>query len=277
MFLVALGLVGLLFGVGSSEVRRFENAAARDISSRLEGSAKQVKVRTKMDPFQAVGGHLKSATVTASAFSTSGLPFFVQPEGSQRGRLDELKMQLADFELTGLRVKSLDVRIPGCRFDFGLAQRKGRVRLTKSGVGKGTVEVTEDALRDFVLKRSPAIQTMAVHLKNGFVEIDGRGKFGLFQARVRVVGRLVTPDGNLIEIVDAKAMIDDTEATPETTALLLKQVNPVLDLDRELKLFGALRVQKIELEGGILRAEGIAIVPNEPLGTGLDIFGLILP
>ena len=277
MFLVALGLVGLLFGVGSSEVRRFENSAARDISSRLEGSARQVKVRTKMDPFKAIGGHLKSATLTASAFSTSGLPFFTQPDGSQRGRLDELKMQLSDFDLTGLHVKSLNVRIPDCRFDFGLAQRKGKVRLTKSGVGKGTVEVTEDALRDFVLKRSPAIQTMSVHLRDGLVEIDGQGKFGLFQARVRVSGRLVSPDGNLIEIVDAKAMIDETNATPETTALLLKQVNPVLDLDRELKLFGALRVQKIELGGGILRAEGVAIVPNEPSGTGLETLGLILP
>lgn len=264
MFLVALGLAGLLFGVGSSEVRKFENAAAKDISSRLQGDAKQVKVRTKLDPFQAIGGRLKSGTITASQFSTDGLPFFTQPDGSKRGRLDELKIQLTDFELTGLRVKRLESRIPDCRFDFGLAQRKGQIRLTKSGVGTGSVELEQEALKEFVLKRFPTISKLSVNLEKGQATFEGTGRFVAFQADFRLVGQLVSLDGNTIVLHGAKVYVGGQEGNAVVTKAILDLLNPVLDLDKDLKLHGAIRIQKLELEKGTLKASGVAQVPDQP-------------
>lgn len=266
MFLVALGLAGLLFGVGSSEVRRFENAAARDISARLEGDAKQVKVRTKLDPFQAMGGRLKSATITASQFSTDGLPLFTQPEGSQYGRLDELKIELSDFELTGLRVKRLESRIPGCRFDFGLAQRKGQIRLTKSGVGTGSVEVEQEALEAFVLKRFPTITRMKITLSDGMAVFEGTGRFVSFVADMRLEGKLASHDGNTIVIEEAKVFVGGQEANPIAAKAVLDILNPVLDLDKDLKLHGAIRIQELRIDKGILSASGVARIPEEGEG-----------
>lgn len=264
MFLVALGLAGLLFGVGSSEVRKFENAAAKDISSRLQGDAKQVKVRTKLDPFQAIGGRLKSGTITASQFSTDGLPFFTQPDGSKRGRLDELKIQLSDFELTGLKVKRLESRIPDCRFDFGLAQKKGQIRLTKSGIGTGSVELEQEALKEFVLKRFPTISKLSVNLEKGQATFNGTGRFVAFQADFKLVGQLVSLDGNTIVLKDAKVFVGDQEGNAIVTKAILDLLNPVLDLDKDLKLHGAIRIQNLELGKGTLKATGVAMVPDQP-------------
>lgn len=264
MFLVAIGLAGLLFGVGSSEVRRFENAAGKDISGRLQGEAKQVKVRTKLDPFQAMGGRFKSATITASQFTTEGLPLFTQPEGSTRGRLDELKINLSDFHLTGLRVKKLEARITGCRFDFGLAQRKGQIRLTKSGEGLGSVEVEQDALRDYILKRFPSISKLSVKLEEGQATFEGTGRFVTFVADFRVTGQFFSPDGNRIELKDAKVFVGDQEGNPVITKAVLDLLNPVLDLDRDLLLYGAIRVKDLKVGQGILVASGVAKIPDEP-------------
>ncbi len=276
LFLIAVGLAGLLFGVGSSEVRRFENAAAKDISGRLTGVGRQVKVRTKMDPLQAIGGHLKSACITASDFATDGLPFFTQPEGSRRGRLDELKIELTDFELTGLRVKRLTARIPDCRFDFGLAQKKGQIRLTKSGLGLGSVEVAETALEAFVLKRFPAIQKMSIQLANGMATIEGEGRFVSFQASIKIIGKLTSFDGNSINLSSAEVLIGGRAANSAAAKAVLDFLNPVLNLDKDLKLFGALRVSEIELADGTLKASGVATIPNQPVGTWIGKIGLLI-
>jgi hypothetical protein len=274
MFLVALGLFGLLFGIGSSEVRRFENSAANDIRSRLAGEKRWVQVRTKLDPFEAIGGKVRSATISAGDFSTDGLPFFTQPELSTRGKLGELKIALRNFELTGLQVDSLDARIPDCRYDFGLAQRRGQMRLSRSGTGVGTVVVSQDKLAAFVLKRFPGINALNLTLENGFATVEGDGRFVAFQTHVKIIGKLAAPDGNAILLSDARVWIGDKEAAPAMADAVLKFLNPVLDLDRDLKLFGALRVKEIVLEKGKLQASGVAIIPNQPIGTWMRNFGL---
>lgn len=276
MFLVALGLAGLMFGLGSSEVRRFENAAANDIKTRLQGETKQVKVRTKLDPFQAIGGRFKSATITASDFATDGLPLFTEPNGSQRGRLNELKISLSNFELTGLMVKSLEARIPDCRFDFGLAQRKGQIRLTKSGVGTGSVEVNREALIQYILRKHPTLKNVDLRMESGFVHITGQGRFLSFEAQVEIKSRLGSPDGSTIQLVESEIKINGQQAIPVARDAVLKVLNPVVDLNRDLKLFGALAIDKVEVLADSLRASGKAHIPDQPLGTWITRLGLIL-
>ncbi|MCC7229068.1 MAG: DUF2993 domain-containing protein [Fimbriimonadaceae bacterium] len=275
MFLVAVGLVGLLFGVGSSEVRRFENAAAKDIATRLTGEAVFVKVRTKLDPFQAMAGRIKSATISASEFSTDGLPFFTEPYGSKRGRLDELKISLTNFQLTGLKVKRLDARITHCRFDLGLAQRRGQIRLTESGTGTGTVEVDQADLLDYIHFKHPLLKEVSLQFSQDKVFISGQSRFLSFDAFVEIESRLEPVGGNRIELVDANIKVNGQEANPNSRKTILGLINPVLDLDKDLKLFGALYMNKIEIHGKTLRAEGIAKIPDRLLGTWIGQIGLL--
>jgi hypothetical protein len=264
MFLIALGLAGLIFGVGSSETRRFENAAASDISSRLGGQGRQVKVRTKFDPFLVLDGKIKSATITASSFTTEGLPLFTQPSASQKGRLGELKMVLTDFRLGPLPVRRLEARIPDCRFDFGLAQRHGRIRLSRSGEGIGSVEVTEEALGSFILTKFREIKRVTVRLADGKAVVEGYGEFLVFNTNFRVEAGLSSPDGNTLVLTSAKIFLDGKEADEASRRVLLDLMNPVVDLDKDLKLYGAVRVSTISLENGLLKASGKTKIPDEP-------------
>jgi len=277
LFLAAIGLFGILFGVGASEVRRFENAAARDISGRLAGEHKTVKVRTKIDPLQALGGRIKSATISASQFSTDGLPLFTEPERSKRGRLDELKIQLSDFELSGLRVAKLEARIPDCRFDWGLAQRKGAIRLTQSGIGTGSVEVSRAGLLEFMKVRHPTIRNVRMELAPGRFHLTGTGRFMTFEADVEITSRLESPDGYTLHLTDAEILVNGQAANPIAKQTILKILNPVLDLNQHLKLFGALKFDQVEILPDRIRASGVAHIPEHPMGTWMGRIGLFLP
>jgi len=264
MFLIALGLAGLAFGLGSGEVRRFENGAANDISAKLQGEHKQVKVRTKFDLFAALGGRVKSATITATDFTTDGLPLFTQPTASQRGRLDELKIVLKDFTLGSLQVKSLQARIPGCRFDLNLALRHRRIRLSKSGEGQGSVQIAADALAEFIKHKFHEIKRVTIRLENDKAYVEGYGEFLIFSTNFAVEAKLVSPDGNKLLLTDAKITFDGKEADEASRDVLLKSLNPVVDLDEDLKLYGAIRVGKITLSNGMLNAEGKTRIPDDP-------------
>jgi hypothetical protein len=267
MFLIALGLAGLVFGVGTSEVRKFENAAARDIASRLLGDQKRVRVRTKMDPLEAIGGKVKSATIFADHFTVDGLPFFTEPTGSKRGRLGEMKFDMSDFELTRLPVKAFHARIPNCRFDLGLAQRHGQIRLTESGEGEATVEVTGEGLATFVKRKYPSIREIAIQLVPGKAILTGAGRFVVLDARFRIETQLGSSDGNQISMIDPTIWVNDQLAEPAATKAILAILNPVIDLDNDLKLFGALRSQAVEIGNGSLFAKGPAHIPLRPTGT----------
>lgn len=273
MFLIALGIAGLLFGIGGNEVRRFENAAGKDIAAKLIGEKKQVKVRTKFDPFAILDGRLKSATITAADFQTDGLPFFTNPEGSQKGRLNELKLDLQRFTLGHLAVERLRTRIPDCRFDFGLATKHGRIRLTRSGEGTGEVEVKQEALREFVLWKFREIKRLNIRLEDNRAVVEGYGEFLIFNTNFKVEGSLETPDGNRLVLTNVRITFDGKEADEASQEVLLKALNPVVDLDRDLHLFGAIRVQSLQLQGGVLRAKGKTKIPNDPNGTksGLSV------
>lgn len=267
MFLIALGFAGLAFGLGSGEVRKFENSAASDISAKLQGEHRKVTVRTKFDLFAAMGGHLKSATITANDFSADGLPLFTEPDASKKGRLNELKMSLNNFELSGLRVRKLEARIPDCRFDWGLAMRHRKIRLSKSGEGKGWVEVEEVALANFVLRKFREIKRLKIRLDGDRAYVEGYGEFLIFSTNFAVEARLTTPDGNQLLLTDAKISFDGKEADPASSEVVLKSLNPVVDLDKDLKLFGAIRVESITMRQGVLRAEGKTRIPDRPVGT----------
>jgi hypothetical protein len=265
VFLIAVGLAGLLFGVGSSEVRRFERAAANDVSSRLTGEHRRVMVRTKLDPFQAMGGRLKSATITASEFAVDGLPLFTEPDGSKRGRLDELKLRLTNFELTGLHVKRLEARIPGSRFDWGLAQRHGKIRLTQCGVGTGSVEVEREALRNYISAKHPNLTIERFELSTDLVEISGKGRFLGFESAVNIRSKLASPDGSSIHLTDADIDVNGQKANPAARDAILKLLNPVLDLDRDLKLYAALKIEELVVSPESIIARGVATIPVRPI------------
>ncbi len=262
---------GVLFGFGTIQVRQFEHAAAVDIRSQLRGNA-VVAVQTKMSGLLGAPlGEIKEATIRAEDFQTDGLPLFVEPWRSKRGKVERLNIDLSNFDLGKLHVASLVASIPDCRFDLGLASRHRKIRLSQSGVGLGSVTIMDRDLEHFILNKFHEIKKVTVRTEKGKVFIEGDGEFVIVKTHFNVIATLVSPDGHTLELANTRIFFDDKPADELARKALLQTLNPVVDLQKDLKLYDAITVKGIELENGRVRAWGdtkIPLSPNPPPGPG---------
>jgi len=259
-----LGL-GLALGAGSKVVHDFERRAADDLRSKLTGDAIDIRVRAVPNgPINGASGDLLSAEILARSFSTNGLPLYTEPERPGRGRVRELRLELRDFRLAGLRVESLRATIPDCRYDLGLALSRGQIRLTRSGEGTGTVTLLAEDLGPWITRRFREITEARVEFRAGKVIVEGAGDFIVIKARFKVIAELESPDGRRIELVRPRVWLDGQRVPLSTAQALLQTLNPVVDLDRDLKLDGAVDLQSVHLSQNRLTATGRARIPSRP-------------
>lgn len=263
--LAIVAAFGLAFGLGGAGMRRFERKAAADLAAQLHGGRAHVEVQAKVNgPAGALLGDLQSASIRASGFSTPGLPLFVEPERSQKGRIGELRLELTDFKLAGLRVERLEATIPECRYDFALALSQGQVRLSRSGEGTGYVRVNERDLEDWILRKFHEIKRVWVRVDKDRVWVEGYGEFLIMKTGFAVIADLVPEDGTRLALANAKVYFGWRRAEPETARVLLEALNPVVDLPKDLGLYDAIHVERIRLRDGAVEAWGRTRVPERP-------------
>lgn len=255
-------------GIANVTLGRFHEKAASEIASKLQGGS--VQVSTELADVS-LSGHLKSATISAKDFATQGLPLFTEPERSKRGRIDTLRIDLDNFSLRKLRVKHLSATIPNCRYDFGLATRHSTFRLSQSGEGKGTVEIRQEDLTAFILSKFKEIKSVSVEAAKDKVWVRGHGDFLMISTDFEVLARLESPDGRTLVLTDCRIWFDGERASEGASAALLKTLNPVVDLDADLGLAGAVDIQKIETRNGLITVVGktrIPVRPTLPVNSG---------
>lgn len=251
--------------IGGAEVRHFESLAARDIKSKLRGGHAKVSVKTVPHGlFGHLSGDLDRVTITAKDFETDGLPLFTEPDRSQKGRARKLNIELENFMLSGLRVETLRASIPECRYDFPLATRHGQIRLSRSGTGMGSVSILAPDLEAFILRKFHEIKRVSVHLDKGRAVVEGYGDFLIVKANFRVDAKLMAADKAKISLADAHIALDGLPATDSASAALLQTLNPIVDLDNDLHLFGAIQVADVQLDNDRLVASGSTTIPVKP-------------
>lgn len=262
--LAILGSFALLFGLGGGEVRRFERAAAAEIRSKLTGDAPKVGVKVELNGIASLWGDVRSATITASAFQTEGLPLFTEPERRKSGKVGTLRLRLYDFSLAGLRVESLSADIPNCRYDFGLVLSRRVFRLSRSGVGTGEVVLLEKDLEAFILKKYHEIKRVSVKIDKDKVFVDGYGEFLIAKTNFQVIASLEPVDGTKLSLTNARIYFDWRRADEPARKVLLDTLNPVVDLQRDLGLYDAVTIKGLRLRDGKLRAWGATRIPVRP-------------
>lgn len=265
--LSAAAAIGLGLFAGAEE-RRFERAAAVDIGARLQGEGKVVAVNVRPRGLAAAWGELDLATIRAQNFTLNEMPLFVEPERSQAGKLGMLQLRLTDFQLRGLRVESLSADIPGCRYDFGLARRTQQIRVTRTGEGTGEVVVREADLAQYLVTKYREIKRATVRLDRGWVWVEGYGEFLIAKTEFRLLARLTPKGKRQLELTDAKIWFDGNRTDEFGRATLLRTLNPVVDLEKDLGLFDAVDVTHVETRDGVLRARGITRIPSRPKPSG---------
>lgn len=265
MTLLLLGLFGGLIHFANSQVRIFENSAAADIATKLQGAEKQVHVRAVVGP-EALWGDVYSVDIEASKFLADGLPLYTEPRRSHRGLVRSLHMDLQDFDLRDLHVERLTADIPNCRFDFPLAVNHRQIRLSESGTGEGEVVITEADLERFILSKFQEVKRVHVKIEKDKVFVEGYAEFLVVSTNFTVVARLEAPDGNQLSLARARILFDGRPVDEDSQKLVLEALNPVIDLNRDLALYGAINVETIELRNGRLTAHGQVHIPELPKG-----------
>lgn len=265
---VAMALVAGAFGIGGALQGGFEARAAEDIASRLGGDDPQVTVTIEPNGIAGIWGDVTRATISASDFTLQELPLYTEPDRSQSGRLQELILDLRDFRLRGLDCEELFARIPGNRYDFGLARNQGQIRLSRSGSGEGYVRVREEALARFIVSKFAEIREATVRVYNDVIWVEGVGEFLLLRTSFTVIANLISPDGSTLELDNARIYFNWQRADEFAAQALLQTLNPVVDFDRDLGLAGAIRVERIRLRDGVLEAGGRTQIPERPERNG---------
>lgn len=263
MTLLFLGLFGGLIHLGGMQVRSFENSAAADIAAKLRGPDKHVEVRAVIGP-EVIWGDVCEVGIDASRFSTEGLPLYTESKRSHRGWLRSLHLNLNDFNLKDLHIQRLKADIPNCRFDLPLAVNHRRIRLSESGTGEGEVVIGETDLERFILSKFQEIKKVKVKIDRDKVFVDGYGEFLVVSTTFSVVARLEAPGGDKLVLAHARMLFDGKPVDEESKKLVLEALNPVVDFNKDLALFGAIAVDHIELKNGQLIAKGQVHIPEAP-------------
>ena len=252
-----IGIVFGLFGFGASQVSRFERDSARDILQQLEGPKKQVKLIVRYPGvLSPVVGEVDEVIIQASHFQTAGLPLFTEPELSTAGSINWLRLDLRDVTLRGLRIDRLTSNIPNCKFDYQLALHKRKIRLSRSGTGTGEVRILGPDLEKFIVKKYHEIKRCKVEFVKDRVKVTGFGEFLVFQTEFEI-----TANGTKLLLTNAEILFDGRPADEGAKQALLDTMNPVVDLDGDLQLQGAIKLDSIEFENGALVCRGKTTVP----------------
>lgn len=262
---IVLAGIGLILSFGSDQVRSFERLAAHDIHSVLRGDARLVTVKSKLNGV--IGGalgDLSRVTITATHFSTDSLPLFTEPDLSRSGKVRELRIELKDFVLAGLRCESLVASIPNCRFDYGLATRQKKIRLSESGIGTGTVRLLEKDLEAFILRKFKEIKSVTVELQPDKAIVKGYGEFLIINTNFHVEAQLGTTNGYDLILTNYDITFDGRRAEANAARVLLDTLNPVVELNKDLQLLDAVKVKGVKIGRGYLEAWGDTKIPIRP-------------
>lgn len=253
--------MAVLFGVRDAGIQSFERRAARAVAERLEGPDKKVAVDVKTG---LEWGRVDRARITASQFSLDGLPLFTEPDRSQFGKLDLLELRLSDFRLRGLQVQELSADIRGSRFDLGAATGPGQLILSKSGAGRGQVSVRQEDLAAWIPSKVREIKQCSVALAEGQATVAGDGEFLIVKTPFRVQASLEVREGSQVWLTRAKIWFRDEAVEGPAAEAVLKVMNPIIDLNKDLGLAGAIQVDTLDLSSGMLTAAGEVRIPERP-------------
>jgi hypothetical protein len=269
-----MGLLSiLLLGGGvffaDQEKHRFERKAATDILGKMIDGKGHVEVKVDPSLLGGVTGELHSATITGSDFGLTELPLFTEPDRGTKGKIESLKLRLSDFTLKRLKIARLEADIPGCRYDFDFAKKEGQIRLSRSGIGDGWVQIRQGDLAEYLVKKFHEIKSCTVKLDGNKVWVEGYGEFLIIKTKFEVIADLAIVDGDKLELRNAEVYFDWMKADDLSAQGLLKTLNPVVDLRKDMGLYDAVFMERLKLRNGLLTAWGKTKIPVRPADESL--------
>src|SRR6185295_5508534 len=125
-----------------------------------------------------------------------------------------------------------------------------RIVLRSAGEGTAVAVVNEPGLRSFILKKYPQYKDLVVRLTPGSAYLAARASVLGLPARVEATAGIGVREGRYLDAIDPVMKLNGKEAAPSLTLSILKTLNPVLDIDRDLGLGGYIYVTRAEIGQG---------------------------
>ncbi len=269
-----IALTILLILSGTKEfTRRLERAAERQILQQLGGSGQvQVHIQPRWGALGVFLARAETIRVYASGFRTEQMPFFTEtPIAQWSGKADKVQIVLEDFHLGGLPIRSIGATIPGVLLDSKEAAFRLRIRLFSAGWGNGGVTLDEESLTEFVKRRLPEVRSPHVQVTPSEVRITGELVVLLTPWQFEAEGSVGVRDGRYVVVENVRVYVEGEELPPLVVQKIVAALNPVLDVERDLRLGGAFVAERVEQGNGFVKLIGRATVPpREPGGVNGD-------
>ena len=156
-----------------------------------------------------------------------------------RGSIRHLRLHLTDFTLKGLPVRRFEADVPFATYDLGWAAYKDRLHLRSAEIGTAQVEVGAESLQIFAIRKYRKILSdVSVSFSQNKVFLSGKAAlFGVPTAFV-ATGTLRPRAGRYVDLFNPVVMVNGKPLSAQNANFLLGQVNPLLDIDRDLGLAG---------------------------------------
>jgi hypothetical protein len=253
-------LIGLTF-LSAFAQRRVEHAADRDIRREVHGGYVKTMVRSR-GIFGLLVGESSTTRIAGAGFLTQDLPFKLEPGGGSRARVGKLELDFRDFTLRTLPLRSLRATIPAVTLDVNQALWNDRIVLRSAGEGTAVAVVDEAGLRMFVAQKYPQYKDLELRLTPGTASLSAQAALFGLPARVEATGGVQVRDGRYLDAVNTIMRLNGKEAAASLTQSIVRTLNPVLDIDKDLGLGGYIYMTRAEIGQGILTVFGRATIPR---------------
>jgi hypothetical protein len=252
VLLIALG------GTAELARSRLERSIEADVRRILGGEAKvDLRARVRSDL-------RASFTLAARDFSVDGMPFYCDPDSAGDEVAGFLRLELRNFRLRGLRVSELRADIPRAAYDSDRAFRDGRIRLRSTGEGPGSVRIEAAALAEYLVLKFPILRDVTVNFENGHIEVTGGSSARILGERFRVRAELRVATNRTLNLENLLLWVDDQPVSEANRRAAETFLNPVLDVDRDLGLAGAVDIERLAFDARSVTAFGRVRIPKRP-------------
>lgn len=246
--------------------RGLEDRARHDTARQVrEAFDNTGSVRASVEPRGMLGlfaSDVWAVDIYGKGIRAERLPFALYPRPGWKGSIRHLRLHLTDFTLAGLPIDRFEADVPFVTYDIGHALWKDRIVLRDAGTGYGVVQVGMAGLRSFLLRRYESrLSDVVIWQQNHKIYL--KGSFTLFATPLPFLasGRFAPRAGRYIDLIEPTFFLNRAPATPQMTELLLKQINPALDTERDLGLRRYFTIETVEIGENGLTIRGQATIP----------------
>lgn len=264
-------VLALLLVVSSARehTRRLERAAERQILAQLGGTGRvHVRIEPRWGTLGVLLARAERIHVEATDFHTAQMPFFTEPPvPSWQGKARQVTIAFNHFSVAGVPIRRFEASIPDVMLDSRAAAFNLRIRLFHAGWGAGWVELDEEGLLAFIRRRLPEIRSPVVRIAPSGIQVEGELSALLVPWRFSASGGVqVAEDGLRLLLTDVQLQVEGKDLPPAVTQKVLSALNPVLDVQRDLRLGSAFVIERAEVHSGFVRLIGRATVPPRETG-----------